>query len=227
MRKADKLFQITNLIRARGPITAQRIADEMAMSVRSIYRYIDDLSASGIPVYGTRGEGYRLTENYELPPLSLSEEELEALMLGMAIVKNWTGDTLGSAARSLLHKIESTQPHTAQQVATNLPVGVPGYELDPTALSRWEDLYQATKYRYPANLQYVDADANPSARKIYPLGLFYWGGTWTVGAWCCLREDYRAFRIDRINGLAIQSHNPFPFDRRFTKDAYIAAVRCG
>jgi len=74
MRKADRLFQLTNLIRARQPVTAHQLAEELGVSVRSIYRYIDDLSVSGIPVYGIAGEGYRLYEGFELPPLNLTEK---------------------------------------------------------------------------------------------------------------------------------------------------------
>ena len=105
MRKADKLFQLTNIVRAKQPITANEIAEELDVSVRTVYRYIDDLSVSGIPIYGTAGLGYQLTNQFELPPLNLTENELDALLIGVKMVSGWTGDDLSSSAKSLAAKI--------------------------------------------------------------------------------------------------------------------------
>ena len=83
MRKADRLFQLVNLIRVHQPVTAAFLAERLEVSVRTVYRYIDDISASGIPVYGEAGRGYTLSEGFELPPLTLSDDELEALTLSV------------------------------------------------------------------------------------------------------------------------------------------------
>ena len=91
MRKANRLFQIVNLVRSYQPITAGRLAQELNVSVRTVYRYIDDLSASNIPLYGETGVGYRLHKGFELPPLTLTADEYDALMLGIEMLSVSTG----------------------------------------------------------------------------------------------------------------------------------------
>lgn len=94
MRKADRLFQVVNLIRTHQPITAQQLAERIGVSVRTIYRYIVDISITGIPVYGESGIGYLMDEDFELPPLTLNQDELAALMLGVEMLSRATGSTL-------------------------------------------------------------------------------------------------------------------------------------
>lgn len=110
MRKAERLFQLVNLIRAHQPITAEQLAQRIGVSVRSIYRYIDDLSLSGIPLYGEPGRGYALQADFELAPLTLSQDEIAALMLGVEMLSKSTGVALAAAARSLLSKIGAVLP---------------------------------------------------------------------------------------------------------------------
>ena len=86
MRKAERLFQLVNLIRAQQPITAEQLAQRIGVSVRTIYRYIDDLSLSGIALYGEPGRGYSLQDGFELPPLTLSQDEIAALLLGVELL---------------------------------------------------------------------------------------------------------------------------------------------
>ena len=111
MRKADRLFQLTNIVRARQPITAEELAQELEVSVRTVYRYIDDLSASGIPIFGMAGLGYQLHKQFELPPLNLTDNELDVLLLGVKMVSSWTSDELSESARSLENKIEAVLPN--------------------------------------------------------------------------------------------------------------------
>ncbi len=111
MRKADRLFQLVNLIRIHQPISAERLASRIGVSVRSIYRYIDDLSFSGIPIYGTTGVGYALDADFEMPPLTLNRLELDALMLGMEMLSASADNDLSAAARMLLSKISASLVH--------------------------------------------------------------------------------------------------------------------
>jgi len=144
MRKADRLFQLTNIIRVRQPITAEELAQELGLSVRTIYRYIDDLSAAGIPIYGIAGVGYQLHEKFELPPLNLTDKELDALLLGIRMVSSWTSDELSESARSLENKIEAVLPtrlineHSRAAYAPNLLSS----EKDR---SNWEAIHGAVK----------------------------------------------------------------------------------
>jgi predicted DNA-binding transcriptional regulator YafY len=202
MRKADKLFQLTNLIRAKQPITADEIANELGVSVRSVYRYIDDLSLSGIPIFGTTGLGYQLDEDYELPPLNLSEKELESLLLGMKMVTAWSGIELSGAAKSLTAKIQAVLPKDMIDDYSDV-VFAPDFVHNKQQKRLWEDTHHAIKKLNPIKIQYNSLDEVNSERILYPLGLVYWGSKWTLAAWCTKRDDFRSFRIDRILELDV------------------------
>ncbi|MCF6288605.1 MAG: YafY family transcriptional regulator [Proteobacteria bacterium] len=202
MRKADRLFQLTNLIRAKQPITAQRLAEELNVAVRTIYRYIDDLSVSGIPIYGTTGVGYQLDEHFELPPLNLTEKELDALLLGVKMVSSWTGNTLSEAASSLASKIEVVLPTRLKQGYVKT-IYAPDFLHSAKDRKIWELIYKAIKNSNSVSINYTALNNNITNRTIYPLGLFYWGGKWTLGSWCTLRNDFRNFRIDKMSEIKV------------------------
>lgn len=206
MRKAEKLFQLTNLIRSKQPITADKMAFALGVSVRSIYRYIDDLSISGIPIYGTPGVGYRLDKNFELPPLNLTEKEFDALILGVGMVTSWTGDQLSNAAKSLAVKIEASLPSKHRDVFSSVVFApdIQPYMIDKkNDRDRWETLHAAIKNTQQIDFEYFSLEGVLTNRRVYPLGLFYWGAKWTIGAWCTERADYRNFRIDRMASLTV------------------------
>ncbi|QLC74612.1 YafY family transcriptional regulator [Pseudomonas sp. LPB0260] len=206
MRKAERLFQLVNFIRVHQPITAAALASRLSVSVRSIYRYIDDLSLSGIPIYGEPGLGYRLQEHFELPPLNLSSAELEALLLAVAMVDASTGKQFAQAARSLQSKIEAALPCGSHAIAAKAHVIQLQQHGRPT--QHWDRLWQAIEQDQAIELDYLSLPGQRSRRILHPLGLFYWGGKWTLGAWCCLRSAYRDFRLDRIEQLAAVSSAP-------------------
>lgn len=204
MSKSDRLFQLTNLLRAYQPVTAKQLAEKMMLSERTIYRYIDDLSVSGIPVYGEPGVGYRLTEGFELPPLHLTALELEALVLGVNLVTTRTGENLSQAAHSLLSKIEASLPlgHELQKDKQSVALAPYSY-YDEKMRETWDLIHLAIKEKTPLQLHYLSLEDQESQRVIYPLGLFYWGGIWTIGSWCFLRKAYRNFRVDRIKEIVV------------------------
>jgi len=206
MSKSDRLFQLTNLLRAYQPVTAKQLAEKMMLSERTIYRYIDDLSVSGIPVYGEPGLGYRLTEGFELPPLHLTSLELEALVLGVNLVTTRTGENLSQAAHSLLSKIEASLPLGHELQKDKQSVALAPYSFyDKKMRKKWDLIHLAIKEKTQLQLHYLSLDDQESQRVIYPLGLFYWGGVWTIGAWCFLRQAYRNFRVDRIEDIVVSS----------------------
>lgn len=202
MRKADRLFQLVNLIRSHQPITAERLAERIGVSVRTIYRYIDDLSISGIPVYGEPGIGYRMDNDFELPPLTLNQKELDALMLGVEMVSRSTGSDLAIAAKTLLSKIGATlPPHSLEPNRTT--VQALSDMSNAQTLRYWDELYRAIQNRQVINIAYLSLSDQLSQRMVFPLGIFYWNGKWTVGTWCLLRNAYRDFRLDRIQDLDV------------------------
>jgi len=202
MRKAGKLFQLTNLIRVRQPITADEIALSLNVSVRTVYRYIDDLSVSGIPIYGTPGVGYQLDEDFELPPLNVTAKELDALLLGVKMVTVWTGEDLSNAANSLVKKIEAVIPKSIIDEYADV-VFTPDFNNKIKTRKSWEVLHNSIKSKHGVTIEYQSLDGTMTSRTIYPLGLLYWGGKWTLASWCKTREDFRNFRVDRIINLNV------------------------
>lgn len=196
MRKSDRLFQLTNILRAHQPITASALAKRLSVSERTIYRYIDDLSLSGIPIYGEPGVGYRLSDGFEMRPLQLTSLELEALIVGVNLVTSWTGKRLGQASLTLLSKIEASFPE--DQHRNNEPIPTRGGKLNEIDRKHWDLLHQSIEKKFALKLNYLSLSGSPSQRMVFPLGLFYWGNKWTVGSWCSLKKEYRDFRIDRI-----------------------------
>jgi len=203
VRKSDRLFQLTNLLRAHQPLTARELATRLCVSERTIYRYMDDLSLAGIPVYGEAGLGYRLSEGFEMAPLQLSAAELEALITGVNLVAVLTGKGMADPARSLLAKIEAALPAKDVQATRAPVVRVPDYRTAHPVYARWDRLHDAITAGHWLHIGYRDASASRTERQLFPLGLFYWGGCWTLGAWCALRRAYRDFRVDRIDTLAL------------------------
>lgn len=202
MRKSDRLFQVVNLIRVHQPITAQDLAERVGVSVRTIYRYVDDLSVSGIALYGVAGVGYALHEGFELPPLTLTQDEVDALMLGVEMLSNSAGAQLAASARTLLSKVAAALPvrNTAPALCSIRALRVRPVSPDQRCL---DDLHRAIQQKKALRFSYVSLSDELSHRTVYPLGLFYWGGKWTVGTWCTSRNAYRDFRVDRMQNLQI------------------------
>ncbi len=223
MRKADRLFQLTNIIRARQPITAKELAQELELSVRTIYRYIDDLSATGIPIYGVAGVGYKLHDKFELPPLNLTDKEVDALLLGVRMVCSWTSDKLSESAQTLENKIEAALPNRLVNEHERV-----AYAPDLLGRTRdrenWEVIHGAVKHSNTVLIEYDSLSGNLTTRVIYPLGLFYWGGKWTVGSWCTLRESYRDFRLDRIVNIRV-NHEKYQKGEVISLGSYFESVK--
>lgn len=200
MRKADRLFQLVNLIRVHQPITAADLAERLDVSVRTIYRYIDDVSLGGIPIHGEPGIGYAMHKDFELPPLTLSEDELEALTLSVSILLRSTGYELSAAAKSLLSKIEAVIP---EKVASSSHSAICSLATpySETHMKNWDQLRSAIRDDRSVCISYLSLQGQESEREVFPLGLFYWGGKWTLGTWCFLRKAYRDFRVDQIKSI--------------------------
>lgn len=196
MSKVERLFELVNLIRAHQPITAAQLAEKLGVSVRSVYRYVNDISST-IPIYGEAGVGYSLSKGFELPPLMLTDDEMDALLLSIEMLSMTTGVRLPRAANSLLHKIQAALPlDDGGKKATHLHA-VMFYNREKTALL-WDQLWNAIQQRIILEIDYLSLQDKSSKRKIQPLGLFYWGEKWTMATWCLLRSEFRSFRMDRI-----------------------------
>ncbi|WBO23836.1 helix-turn-helix transcriptional regulator [Sphingomonas abietis] len=199
MPRSARLLRLLHAIRTlAAPITAARLAEETGVSTRSLYRDIDALRSAGARIEGERGYGYRLLEDPALPPQMLDQDEIEVLALGLAEVRAWGDPALARAADSVLAKIAATLPdererqllHAIAQVFRPAPRYVATLDLAPLRAACWQEK--------AVDIRYVDGDGVQSDRTILPLALFYAETCVTALSWCCLREDFRMFRTDRM-----------------------------
>jgi len=222
MRKAERLFQIMTLLRSRRcVITAKQIAQQLEVSERTIYRDIQALSLSGMPIESEAGVGYRLRSGFSIPPLMFEAEELEALMLGVRMVQGWSGPALGAAADKALQKIQAVLPEALHQRYVQQPewLLVPDFNSEQSS-PHSDQIRESIKTREILTLGYRDEAGQVSGRSVWPLGLVFWGRVWTLIAWCELRQDYRMFRLDRIQTLQVTTHQ-FELCERINLQVYL------
>lgn len=224
MRRADRLFQITQILRNKRLVTAKQLAERLEVSERTIYRDIQDLSVSGVPIESEAGVGYMLRHSLDIPPIMFDADELEAMILGVKMITAWSGNELAKSAQSALDKIEAVIPNELQQNIQNSKLFVPTFAIPNQHKENFESLRQAINGKYQITISYQKLDGEYSKRILSPLGLYYWGKVWTLVAWCHLRSAFRVFRIDRMSHL-ITSKEPVVDVAGQSLDDYIAIQR--
>ncbi|KEJ89451.1 helix-turn-helix transcriptional regulator [Sulfitobacter donghicola] len=197
MGKSDRLFDILQILRDGELHTAQALAERFQVSVRTLYRDMDRLAASGVPLVGTRGTGYRLADLITLPPISLTAAELEALNLGIAIAAELADPALKAAANTLAEKLDAAQPETSQAEAWRF--GASPFSDAARGFAHLPTLRAAIKARQKLRITYTSNDGGVTSRSIRPLHLEYWNRIWALTAWCELRAAHRIFRLDLIS----------------------------
>jgi predicted DNA-binding transcriptional regulator YafY len=175
----------------------------MAVSERTIYRDIQSLLNSGVPICGEAGVGYLLQNGSHLPPLMFSEKEMVALELGMRMVRAWSDAELAQASHSASAKILSVLPDKLKRQVEEFPILVPDYHIQSDTAKRALLLRHATDSQFIVDVGYQDEKGSVTQRRLHPLGQIFWGKHWTLVAWCELRNDYRHFRLDRIESLSV------------------------
>ncbi|MDU8929237.1 YafY family protein [Alisedimentitalea sp. MJ-SS2] len=202
MRRADRLFQIVQYLRGGRLITAQTLAERLEVGQRTIYRDIADLIGSGVPVEGEAGVGYVMRAGYDLPPLMFTNDEVAALVAGARLIQAWGGAAMAEAAQEALVKIEAVLPDEARNRAGEVRVhALQAPEMTEELRATLDRVDAMITAREKARMAYCDEARAATVRTIRPLGLFFWGKVWTLVAWCELRNDFRMFRIDRIEAL--------------------------
>ncbi|MBW8182341.1 helix-turn-helix transcriptional regulator [Shewanella nanhaiensis] len=196
MRRADRLFQIVQILRSKRLTTAQQLAERLEVSTRTVYRDIQDLSLSGIPIEGEAGVGYLLRQEVNVPPLMFNEAELEAIQVGMRMVQAWGGEELSSAAKQAMIKVEAVLPSRLQEYQSLM--FAPDFYIDNDEFKFLDVLRKSSRLREYLLMDYRDAKEEDTQREIRPLAIYFWKGIWTLLAWCELRADFRNFRVDRI-----------------------------
>lgn len=199
MRRADRLFQIIQILRRSSrPITASKIAAELEVSTRTVYRDIADLIGRHVPIQGEAGLGYIIDEAFDMPPLMLTPDEIEAAVLGAQWVIGRGDPALARAARDLIAKITSVAPRNLQPFIATPSIGT------PPGKAQAPDLFNLTRTRSwihegrKIRIDYRDEQGSLSRRVIWPVIIGFMDNMRMVAAWCELREDFRHFRTDRV-----------------------------
>ena len=199
MRRADRLFQIIQVLRrSTRPVTASQLAGELEVSQRSVYRDVADLIGQRVPVRGEAGVGYVLDREFDMPPLMLTPDELEAAVLGAQWVIGNADAVLAAAARDLIAKIATAVPDRLRPFVAESSVGAPPSRakaadgLDIARTRSW--IRNGRKIR----IRYRDEQSRESERTIWPTVIGYAETVRLLAAWCELRGDFRHFRTDRI-----------------------------
>ena len=214
MRRADRLFQIAQYLRGRRLTTARQLAEWLSVSERTIYRDIRDLPLSGVPVEGEAGVGYRVKAGFDLQPLMFSPDEIDALVIGMRMVQAWGGPQLAASSAAALAKITLALPKEKREFVEATPLFAPAFHIDPAHGQRLEQVRQAIGRRCKLQIDYIDAQHQATQRIVWPLALYFWGGTWLIAAWCEMRSDFRSFRLDRAQMLTALDGYPDQPGRR-------------
>ncbi len=205
MRRADRLFRIVQFLRAGRLQTARSLAEKLSVSHRTIYRDVQDLQLSGVPIEGEAGVGYTLRRDYDLPPLMFDSREITALVLGSRMVVAWGDTELASAAKDALRKIEAVLTPELRNRIDAVPMYAPAFAMRKSDSTRTtlELLRGAIEKCRLVQIDYRDASEAVTQRTLRPMALLFWGQVWTLVAWCELRDDFRSFRADRIQHLAV------------------------
>jgi predicted DNA-binding transcriptional regulator YafY len=223
MRRAERLFRLVNELRARGLARADDLADSFEVSTRTIYRDIAHLQGSGLPIDGAAGVGYMLRPGFDLPEMTFTHEQVEALALGLAFAESLDDPDLAAAAREVRAKLQASLPDPGDRKLADVPffslrrtTGAPQH----AALLR-----KAIRQRRIVALGYAGGSGAPSDRLVQPLVVWTFEPGWMVSGWCELRQDFRTFRLDRITRCALTNER-FPDDPARGLRALLARESC-
>lgn len=199
MRRAERLFRLVNELRARGVSRAEDLAGYFEISVRTVYRDIAHLQASGLPIEGEAGVGYILRPGFNLPAMTFTFEQLDALAMGLSFVEAAGDMALSQAAAEVRAKLQAALPNPDERKLENAPMFAS--RRDGRAAPFAKVVRGAIREAKVLQLRYDDRDGEQSKRRVRPLAMWAFTDGWLFVGWCELRNDFRAFRLDRITAL--------------------------
>jgi predicted DNA-binding transcriptional regulator YafY len=199
MRRADRLFQIIQILRrSTRPVTAAALAEELEISKRTVYRDVADLIGQRVPIEGEAGLGYLLAADYDMPPLMLTCDEIEAVMLGAQWVAGRSDKILSNAARDVVAKIAAVVPERLRPFIVEPSVGAKPTIGEPEERVDTSMLRSAIRNGVKLRLRYRSEAGEETERTVWPVILGYAETNRLLVAWCELRQSFRHFRTDRI-----------------------------
>ena len=183
--------------------TAKQIGQKLEVSERTVYRDIRDLILAGTPIDGEAGVGYRIRPGYDLPPLMFDREEIQALVLGARIVRQVGDPSLARAADAILNKVATVLPKELEPLLAETRLFAPATRSGARSADALAMVREALVERRRMRFRYENERGDKTERTVRPLGVFFWGKTWTLAAWCEMRVDFRNFRLDRVGESAL------------------------
>ena len=204
MRRADRLFEIIQILRRKKTTRAADLAARLEVSERTIYRDISDMVSRGVPIDGEAGVGYVLRPGFDLPPLMFNENEIEALLLGMRIVQSWADPELAAAADTVMDKVAAVSPEALRRQLELVRLWAPADHTQETITIDQAALRHAIRDQRKIEFTYEDLDGRSSERVVRPLIMAFYGPVWLLAAWCELRNGFRVFRLDRMSNFSTQ-----------------------
>ncbi len=204
MARSDRLFRLLDALRRLPkPVTAARLAEDTEVSIRTLYRDIETLRAGGALIDGAAGYGYSLTEDPALPPQMFSQLEVEALVLGLAEVRQTGDPALVRAADAAMAKITATLPERVQRQAIHAVHQTYRFERRPPAPANLPLIRQACWDEMALDIAYRDQNGALTQRQVLPLSVVFFDRAMMLLGWCCLRQDYRRFHLHQIEALVL------------------------
>jgi len=212
MSRSERLLDLIQVLRRhRRPVSGQALADELGVSLRTVYRDIQTLIGQGAAIDGEAGIGFVLRPGFVLPPLMFTDEEIEALVLGLRFVARQTDAPLERAAADALAKIAAVLPDDLRERVADVGlIAAPVAVVDPIDLA---PLRAAIRSEHKVVLDYADKQGERTRRTIWPIAIGFFERTRVIAAWCELRADFRHFRTDRIAALRLTGRR-YPQRRR-------------
>lgn len=225
MRRADRLIKITHFLRQRRrAVTAKQIAEAFDICTRTVYRDIQCLVDTGAPIMGEAGVGYIIDKHYYLPPITFDADELEAIGLGISMVRQWTDNKFADKAASAFEKIQAVLPSNLQGELKQITTfAIPTRPPVPWTIN-FSELREYIRARRKISIVYSDENKQMTTRMVHPLALLFFYPVWLLAGWCEKRQDFRNFRIDRIQCLTLNEAS-FEDDPSKNLTAYLSNVK--
>ena len=199
MRRAERLFRLVQELRSRSVSRADDLAAYFEISVRTVYRDIAHLQASGLPIDGEAGVGYILRPGFDLPAMTFTFEQLDALAIGLSFVEVAGDASLSQAAQEVRAKLQAALPEPEKRKLENAPLFASRRQGRATPMLK--TVRRAIREAEILQLRYGDGEGKQSERRVRPLGIWAFTEGWLFVGWCELRKDFRAFRLDRISAI--------------------------
>ncbi len=223
MRRAERLFRLVDELRTRHVTRADDLARTLEVSPRTIYRDIAHLQASGLPIDGEAGVGYLLQPGFDLPAMTFTHDQIEALALGLAIAASLDDPDLSLAAHEARAKLQAALPRPETRRLADAPFFALRRSTGAPVHARL--IRRAIRQRRVVQIDYTDGQARTSTRRLHPLAIWAMAEGWMFSGWCELRADFRTWRFDRVQAL-ILTPDCFPEDPARSLAAFLARESC-